>query len=204
MRDAWLVADATPTRRDDRASAVVFVVGAAALMWLVEIVDSIDHHDLDQYGIQPRQFDRLIGIVTAPFLHASFGHLESNTIPFLVLGLGIALGGLARVLAVTAIVMVIGGLGVWLVAPGDSVHIGASGIVFGYASYLISRGLFDRSALELAMGAIVVAIWGGALLSSLVPQDHISWQGHLFGAVGGVVAAATLARRPHRDAASLP
>ena len=77
-------------------------------------------------------------------------------------------------------------------------HVGASGIVFGYATYLIARGVFDRSATELAVGALVVLLWGGALLGGLEPQRGISWQGHLFGAIGGVVAASLLAKRPEQ------
>jgi membrane associated rhomboid family serine protease len=170
------------------------VLALAALMWGVEVIDALDHHHLDQYGIQPRDADGLVGIIASPFLHASWGHLIGNTIPFVAMGLGIALSGAARVLAVTVIVMAVGGLGTWLIGPEYSVHIGASGVVFGYASYLISRGIFNRSLLELGMGAVVVAIWGGALLSSLAPRDGISWQGHLFGAIGGLVAARVLMR----------
>jgi membrane associated rhomboid family serine protease len=191
------VSIATPTTsspRDRRRDGFVVVAGMAALMWLLEIVDAITGGDLDGWGIRPHDPDRLIGVVTAPFLHAGFAHLMSNTVPFLVLGFAIALNGAARVLAVTAIVMLVGGLGTWLVASEGSVHIGASGVVFGYAAYLVSRGVFNRCALELAMGAVVVAVWGSALLSGLLPQDGISWQGHLFGGIGGVVAAAALRR----------
>jgi membrane associated rhomboid family serine protease len=191
------VSIATPTAassRDSRRDGFLVVAGMAALMWLLEIVDAIAGGDLDGWGIRPHDPDRLIGVVTAPFLHAGFGHLISNTVPFLVLGFAIALNGAARVLAVTGIVMLVGGLGTWLVGSENSVHIGASGVVFGYAAYLVSRGVFNRSALELAMGAVVVAVWGSALLSGLLPQDGISWQGHLFGGIGGVVAAAALRR----------
>jgi len=171
------------------------VLGTAALMWVVEVIDTVDRHRLDQWGIEPRDAEGLRGVLTAPFLHAGFDHLVSNTIPFLVLGLLIALNGAFRVLAVTAVVMLVGGLGTWLFAPENTLHIGASGVVFGYASYLISRGVFNKSVLELAIGALVVLVWGGALLGSLVPREGISWQGHLFGAIGGIVAARLLAPR---------
>lgn len=184
----------TPTARSSRSDGFLVVAGMAVLMWLSEIVDQIAGADLDGWGIRPQDPDRLIGIVTAPFLHAGFGHLISNTVPFLVLGFAIALNGAARVLAVTGIVMLVGGLGTWIVAPENSLHIGASGVVFGYASYLISRGVFNRSVLELVMAAVVAAVWGSALLSGLLPQDGISWQGHLFGGIGGVVAASALRR----------
>jgi membrane associated rhomboid family serine protease len=97
-------------------------------------------------------------------------------------------------------VIVIGGLGTWLVAPGGSVTVGASGVVFGYATYLLTRGLFDRSALEVLTGVVVGVIWGGALLSSLVPHYGISWQGHACGAIAGVIAAWLL--RPKATARS--
>jgi membrane associated rhomboid family serine protease len=180
--------------RNARFDGFVVVAAMAAIMWVVEIADSIDSHRLDGWGIRPHHVDRLIGIVTSPFLHVSFGHLIGNTVPFVAMGFAIALGGAARVLAVTAIVMLVGGLGTWLIGPSNSVHIGASGVVFGYAAYLISRGAFSRSVLELAMGVLVIALWGAALLSSLVPHDGISWQGHLCGAIGGVIAASALRR----------
>jgi membrane associated rhomboid family serine protease len=198
------VTDDRGAARDARAAGFQLVVGMVALMWVVEVVDTIDNHRLDSWGIEPRDVEGLRGIVASPFLHAGFDHLISNTIPFVVLGLLIALNGIARVALVTAIVALIGGLGTWVFAPENTIHIGASGIVFGYASYLISRGVFDKSALELGIGALVVVVWGGALLASLVPREGISWQGHLFGAIGGVVAARVLAPREARATSPEP
>ena len=173
------------------------LVGAmVVVMWLVEVVNSVDHYSLDRFGIRPRATDGLDGIVLSPFLHASWGHLIGNTIPFVMLGGLIALSGLARVAAVTATVAAVGGVGVWLFAPSNSLHIGASGVVFGYAGYLVARGLFTRSILHLAVGAVVAAVWGTTLLSGLVPHDGISWQGHLFGGLGGILAARLLAPKP--------
>jgi len=174
---------------------MIVVAALAAAMWVVEGVDQVAGGRLDRNGIEPRELDGLDGVLWAPFLHGDFDHLIGNTIPFLLLGFAIALGGAARVAAVTVIVALVGGLGTWLVAPEHTVHIGASGIVFGYATYLIARGIFNRRGAELAIGALVLVVWGGALLGGLEPQRGISWQGHLFGAVGGVVAAAALARR---------
>jgi membrane associated rhomboid family serine protease len=132
-------------------------------------------------------------IATAPFLHFGFAHLIDNTVPFVFMGVFIALRGAGRLAAVTAIVIVIGGLGTWLVAPSNTETVGASGVVFGYATYLFVRGLFDRSWLEILIGVIVGVVWGGALASSIVPHQGVSWQGHVCGAVGGVVAAWVLA-----------
>ena len=183
-----------PAARSPRAAGIRLVLGLAVLMWALEVLDSLLDHRLDQYGIEPRDADGLVGVVAAPFLHAGFDHLASNTVPFVLLGIVIALQGLARVAIVTVVVALVSGLGTWLVAPELSIHIGASGVVFGYASYLISRGFFNRSALELAVGAVVAVVYGSALLGGLVPEDGVSWQGHFFGAVGGLVAARMLMR----------
>jgi membrane associated rhomboid family serine protease len=115
-------------------------------------------------------------------------------IPFVFMGFFIALQGAKRLAQVTLIVVVVGGIGTWLVAPSNIPTIGASGVVFGYAGYLFARGFFDRSVSELLIGLLVGVVWGVTLVSSLVPHTGISWQGHLFGAVGGVVAASVLRR----------
>jgi membrane associated rhomboid family serine protease len=178
---------------DDRSRALALVVGMAVVMWAVEVADLVAG-DLDSAGIRPRDADGLIGIALSPFLHGGFGHLIGNTIPFLVLGAGIALGGLARVAAVTAIVAGVGGLGTWLTGPEGTVHIGASGLVFGFAAYLVARGAYSRRPLHLAGGLVVLAVYGTTLLFGLVPTPGVSWQGHLFGAAGGVAAAWALHR----------
>jgi membrane associated rhomboid family serine protease len=167
----------TPVKRSPREEGLAVIGVLVMTMWLLEVVDTIDHHKLDQYGIEPRDADGLIGIVAAPFLHAGFGHLIGNTVPF-----------------VTGIVALVSGLGVWLIGPEHTNHIGASGIVFGYATYLMTRGFYNRSALEIVVGIVIFAIFGTALLGGLAPQEGISWQGHLFGAIGGVIAARLLTR----------
>ena len=193
------------TRRlgSDRTNALALVAGMIALMWVLEVVDLVaSGQPLDAYGIHPRDAGGLLEIFSAPFLHVGFGHLISNTVPFVAMGVAIALGGVARVAAVTFVVAVVSGLGVWLIAPANEVHLGASGIVFGYASYLVTRGILSRRVMEIAVGVIVVGVWGIGLLQGLLPQERISWQAHLFGAIGGVVAAYLLANR--REPAARP
>ena len=191
-----MTTDVVTKRRGDREQGLVLVAGMAALMWAAEIVDSIIGGDLDRFGIEPRDADGLVGIVAAPFLHIDFAHLIGNTIPFLLLGAAIALSGLARVVIATAVIALVGGAGTWLVAESNTEHIGASGIVFGYAAYLIARGLYSRNLVHLAVGVIVIGLYGTTLLFGVVPSDGVSWQGHLFGAVGGVLAARLIDRRP--------
>ena len=172
--------------RDFTAYLIVF--GMAAVMWVVEIIDLIPGTDLDRWGIRPRQLSGLTGIVAAPFLHAGFGHLIGNTIPFLVLGCIIAASGTQRFVQVTVIVGVFAGVGTWLFGQSHSVHIGASGLVFGYLTYLVARGFFQRHVGQIIVGLLVLFFYG-SILWGLFPRPGISWQGHLFGSIGGVVAA---------------
>jgi membrane associated rhomboid family serine protease len=178
-------------RSQNQREGIELVLAMAALMWFVEIVNTIDSNRISNGGdgIVARNLPHLWGIFTAPFIHASFQHLISNTIPFLFMGVIIGVAGAARVGLVTLIVIVIGGVGTWLIAPAGTDTIGASGVVFGYATYLLTRGIFDRSVLELMTGAVVAVVWGGVLLASLVPQPNVSWQGHVCGGIAGVIAA---------------
>ena len=184
---------------------IELLLGIVALMWFVEVVNWIDGYRLDNDGIYARSVSHLWGIFTAPFIHENFApHLLDNTIPFVFMGVIIALRGARQVAVVTGIVVLLGGLGTWLIGPANVSTIGASGLVFGYATYLLTRGLFNRSLLELLTGGVVGVIWGGALLSSLVPHTGVSWQGHLCGGLAGVVAAYVLARQdPRRASRSL-
>lgn len=190
----------TPARTDEpgldlpewlRPFAVVAAL--VAVMWVVEIIDLLPRTDLDRFGIQPRTLVGLRGIVFAPFLHNGLGHLLSNTITFLILGWLIAASGTTRYLEVTVIVGLVGGFGTWLTGAAGSIHIGASGLVFGYLTYLLARAVFEKRIIYLLGGAIVFFLYGGVLWG-LVPKPGISWQGHIFGAVGGVAAAAALHR----------
>jgi membrane associated rhomboid family serine protease len=200
-RTVLVVSVDTPTRpKDERARGFVLVAALVAAMWTVEFVDLVAG-DLDTAGIRPRDADGLVGVALAPFLHGGFAHLIGNTVPFVMLGAAIALGGLARIAAVTVIVAVIGGLGTWLTAPAGTIHIGASGLVFGFAAYLVARAAYSRRPLHLVVGLVVLAVYGTTLLSGLVPTAGVSWQGHLFGALGGLVAARLLDRSPRPAAA---
>jgi membrane associated rhomboid family serine protease len=186
---------ATERRTAERISATRVVAAMVAVMWIVQAINSVDSQRLDEAGIRPRQVDGLAGVVFAPFLHASFSHLLGNTIPFVVLGATIALTDGMWLVWVTVIVGLVAGLGTWLIAPGGSTTVGASGIVFGYATYLVGRGLFSRRIVQLAIGVAVGVVFGLTLLYSLIPRSGISWQDHLFGALGGILAARGLTGR---------
>jgi len=204
MKD-WLRLGEQPRDRDERRQngrqGLMLLGAIVGLMWLIEVINTADSNRLDADGIYARNVSRFWGIITSPFIHASFQHLIGNTIPFVFLGLIIAMRGAVRLAVVTAFVIVIGGLGTWLISP--STHyvdtIGASGVVFGYATYLLSRGFFDRSVLELLIGVVVGVLWGAVLLASLVPHQGVSWQAHLCGGIAGVIVAWRLSHYDRRD-----
>lgn len=174
-----------------------------AVLLLIEAVDLAMNDDLNRFGIVPRQVSGLDGIVWAPLLHADFAHLIGNLIPGVVLGFLLLMA--RRFLAVTAIVWIVSGFGVWLTAPTGSVTVGASGVVFGWLAYLLVRGLFNRDVWQVLGGVVLLAVYGGILWGMLPQGGNVSWQGHLFGAAGGLLAAWVLTdRRPDRNGKAGP
>ncbi|AQZ66979.1 GlpG protein (membrane protein of glp regulon) [[Actinomadura] parvosata subsp. kistnae] len=185
-------------------SALIIVVGMVTVMWVVEGVDYFLGGALDyQFGIVGWDGEGLVGILFAPFLHGGFGHLMANSVPLLVLGFLAGLRDVRKFLWATVLIILIGGLGTWATSP-NVLTIGASGLVFGYFGYILARGLFDRRLLDIVIGiGVGVAYWG--ILAGLLPnQQGISWQGHLFGLIGGVVAAWVLRRRKREVAPANP
>ncbi|AWK10540.1 rhomboid family intramembrane serine protease [Streptomyces spongiicola] len=186
-----------PSRTDRAKAAGKLMLAWVALLWALEALDHITGHGLDAYGITPREPAELADVVPASFIHFGFGHLASNTVPLLVFGFLAALGGIRRFLAVAALIIVASGLGVWLLSPPGSNTAGASGLVFGLFGYLLVRGFVDRRPLDIGVGLVVGALWGGSILLGLSPANTgVSWQGHLIGLVAGVVAAFVFRRRP--------
>jgi membrane associated rhomboid family serine protease len=178
------------TTRQPRATAAgAVIVAFVALLYALELLDTLLGHQLDGLGVRPRQADGLDGIAFAPLLHLGWSHLLANTLPLLVFGFLIALAGVARWLAVTAVVWVVGGVGTWLTGQPGSVHIGASVLAFGWLVYLLLRGVFSRRVGQVLLGLLLLTVYGGLLLGVLPGQPGVSWQGHLFGAVGGGLAA---------------
>ncbi|MFJ6725049.1 MULTISPECIES: rhomboid family intramembrane serine protease [unclassified Streptomyces] len=182
-------------RRARARDAALVVGGWVALLWLLEIIDTVTDHALDTYGITPRQVGELRDVVPAAFLHFGFDHLVANTLPLMVLGFLAALSGVRRFLSVVAVIILVSGLGVWLVAPANSLTAGASGVVFGLFGYLVVRGFVDRRVGDVLVGLLVGAVYGSILWGALPGETGVSWQAHLFGLIGGVVAALAF-RRP--------
>lgn len=172
------------------------VIGSfVALLYAIEFIDTLMSNRLDAEGVRPREADGLLGIVFAPLLHSGWGHLVANTVPVLILGFLILLSGTRTWVAVTGIVWVVGGMGTWLTGQDNSVHLGASVLVFGWLVYLIVRGFFSARIGQIALGVVLLFVYGGLLWGVFPSEQGISWQGHLFGALGGGLAAWLLADR---------
>lgn len=175
--------------------SAILMLGFTALLYVVEVVDQISHLALDsEGGIISRRLDGLDGILWAPFLHAGWDHLVANTVPFLVFGFLAMAGGFGQWLVVTATIWVLSGLGVWLAGPSDTATVGASGVIFGWFVFLLVRGFFARSLRQIAVAVVLFAIWGSVLWGVLPSDPRISWQGHLFGALAGLLCASLVAR----------
>jgi membrane associated rhomboid family serine protease len=172
------------------------------LLYVVEVLDAILPARLDGKGVHPRSLGGLDGVLFSPLLHGGWAHLIGNTVPLLVLGFLIGLSGVRTWLQVTAVVWIVGGLGVWLFGGADTNHIGASGVVFGWLSYLIVRGVFTRSLPQIALGVVVFAVYGSVLWGVLPGRPGVSWEAHLFGALSGALAAWLLSPRDDRASGS--
>lgn len=197
----------TPPQSSAALGRFLSPVVLLALMWLVQLLDAILPGSFAGFGLRSWDISGLGGIVLGPLLHANWAHLIANSVPFLVLGCLVAVEGARRFWAVTAIVAIIGGIGTWLVNAPGTLTVGASVLVFGYFGYVVMRvfapGRVAHRILYAVIALIVIGLYGGSMLAGVVGvADGISWQGHLFGAIGGA-AAALIGRRRRPDRAPL-
>ena len=166
------------------------VIGVAvALLWLIELVDQLTRGSLDALGIHAWQVSSLPAVFIAPWLHVDWAHLGANTLPFAVLGFLVMIGGALRAALSTLWSVVTSGLFAWLLSPPNTVTIGASGLIFGWLTYLLTRGLFARDGKQILLAVVIFLVYGGILWGVFPTQVGVSWQAHLGGAVGGVLAA---------------
>ena len=177
-----------------RVAPILVLVG---VMWALELLDTAMGYPLDAYGIVPRSEDGLIGIGLAPFLHYGIGHLLANTTALLVLG-ALVLLTTPYFWMLTVAVTLFGGMAVWLTGDPHTLVLGASGLVYGYAGYLVALGAFRRSLTNILVAVLVVVLYGGFVFGVLPGRAGISWQGHLFGAIVGVLMAYWHARNAPR------
>ncbi|MEE1931029.1 rhomboid family intramembrane serine protease [Streptomyces sp. TRM 70351] len=191
-----------PSRRSRAVTAATFMLAWVALLWLLAAIDSGSGLIVKEYGIQPRDTDELLDVFPAAFLHFGWDHVAANTVPLLIFGFLAALRGMVRFIGVILLIVVTSGAGVWLTAPDGTNTAGASGVVFGLFGYLLVRGFVERDALDITVGVTVLLLYGSILWGVVPTSSGVSWQGHLFGLVGGVLAAFWLRRTPAARAAS--
>ena len=180
-----------------RKGAIVMAIVLAGL-WLIEGVDTMTNHALDAFGIRPWNLVGLDGIVFAPLLHLSFAHLAANSVPLFVLGTALWASGLRQWIVATVTGWVTSGILAWLLTPIHYVVVGASGVIFGWLTYLIVRGFLSRRWPHIILGLVVAFVYGSVLLGVFPMSTGVSWQGHLGGATGGILAAWLLFRREAR------
>jgi membrane associated rhomboid family serine protease len=179
-------------------SAVV-ILSFTALLYLIELVNlTAFHGSLDHDGIRARTVGGLLGVLWAPLLHVGWAHLIGNTLPVVVFGFLAMAGGIGPWIAVTASIWLISGLGVWLIAPAGSITVGASGLAFGWLTFLLVRGIFNRSVGQIVVALVLLFYWGSVLWGLLPGRTDISWQGHLFGALAGILCAWLVAKANRR------
>ena len=183
------------SRKKSTAQEARILLTMVGIFWLIEIIDSVFFQgNLDRFGIQPRNIVGLRGIIFAPFLHGGFGHLIANTIPFLTLGWLTMIQETSDFFLVSLLAALIGGIGVWLFAGAGSIHIGASILIYGYLGFLLFRGLFQKNLPSILVSIIVFFLYGGLIFGVLPSQIGVSWQGHLFGFIGGAITAFAVAK----------
>jgi membrane associated rhomboid family serine protease len=169
-----------------------------AVFWIITFINEIflksqiNRLGINILGIFPRELIGLRGILFAPFLHGGFYHVAANTVPFIVLGWLVMLRNISDFYFVSFMAAFVGGLGTWLVGSPYSVHIGASGVIFGYFGYLLFRGYFERSFVAIAISLVIAVTYGSLIWGVLPTRSYISWEGHLFGFIGGIIAAKLL------------
>lgn len=186
-----------PSWRQELKTQAWILGSIIVVLWIIQGVNGLIFQGrLSFYGIAPRQVSGLQGILFAPWLHGSFSHLMANTIPLITLGWLIMLKQTRDFIVVSAIAMVVSGLGTWAIGAPGSVHVGASGVIFGYFGFLLARGWFERSMGAIALSLVVFFLYGSLIWGVLPSQPGISWEGHLFGFIGGVLAARTLGKQP--------
>ncbi|MFW9208111.1 rhomboid family intramembrane serine protease [Corynebacterium striatum] len=177
------------TRGGRIRTGISLAVGFLVVEWLVQIINFLIFGGaLSNYGIRPLDFNGIWGIFTAPLLHANFEHLIGNSVPSAIFCFLIGLSGRKAWWEVTIITVLVAGIGTWLLGGPGTSHIGASSLVYGWLAYLIVRGLFNRSFSQTALGVVLGFAYSGLVWGVLPVYEGVSWQGHLFGAIGGVIA----------------
>ena len=179
--------------------AFVAMCAFVPVLFLIQLFNQLSDDRLSRDGgLRPHHIEGLDGIVFAPFLHASFDHVLSNSIPLILLGTFVLAAGGTRFWLTTIFIAVVAGVGVWFLGSGDTIVVGASGVIFGYLGVILMRGVVERSWWHIAVGLLIGLLYGWQLFGVLPGDPGVSWQGHLCGFVAGLIAAVLFRRRRPR------
>lgn len=164
-----------------------------ALLWIVHILSYFFH--INQYGIIPREVSGLPGILFAPFLHYDFSHLAANSVSLFILGLFLITLEHDRTYWIIIALIILGGAGTWCIGRSGSVHIGASGVIYGILGYLMARGFFKRDFKSLVISVVVLFLYCGMIFGVLPSNPSVSWESHLSGFLSGILLASSYGRK---------
>ncbi len=179
--------------------AFVTMCAVVPVLFLIELIDTLTGSWLDHNaGIEPRHLRGLDGVLFAPFLHASFAHVTANSVPLILLGTFVLAAGTRWFLLATAVIALVSGVGTWLFGSSNTVVVGASGVILGYLGALLTRGIVERTWWNVAVGLLIALLYGWQVVTLVPTAKQVSWQAHLFGFLGGVLAAVLLRTRPLR------
>lgn len=171
---------------------MTWVIGLLVAIWLVALLNLVSGYSLNGwFGLQPRAISGLDGVLLMPLLHGSLSHAAANTVPLIVLGAVIATTAERVALTATALIVLLGGFAVWVFGT-SAIHVGASGLIFGWFGFLVARGIFERRIVPMLVAGAVVLVYGTMIWGVLLGQPGVSWESHLFGALAGVLAAFVL------------
>jgi len=180
----------------------LYMVGLfIALIWIVFAFDYF--LALETFGLKPRQLNGLPGIIAMPFLHVDLKHLIGNSLP-LAVTLMLLAGSRANSAAIVILIIVLSGIGLWMFGRNAN-HIGASGLVFGLITFHIFAGIFERRLRSIVLAIVVGLLYASTIVRGVMPfQEGVSWDGHLFGGIAGILVALASARLLHEELAQAP
>jgi membrane associated rhomboid family serine protease len=185
--------------------ALWVMVGLLAVIWGVQLLNALEGYDLSlEFGIEARNPFSLPDILTAPFVHASWSHIEANSGPLFIFGFLAAYRGVKKFLGVTLLIIGASGIAIWVMSAPNVVTVGASGLLFGYFGYIIVRGIFDRHLIDIVIGVVMALCFAYQLTALLPTQQAISWQGHLFGFIAGIAGGWLFRERRRKPDTATP
>ena len=173
-------------------------LGITLCLWVITIIDqNTPNWNLTlNYGIKPKILSGILGIFTAPLIHINYSHLIGNTLPFMALAGMVLMNGRRKFIFTSIFSALFAGIGIWVFGAAGSIHTGSSTLIFSYLGFLLIQAWLVRSILTGFLAILSISLYGTLLLTLLINQDGISWHGHLFGLLGGLISAILITSSP--------